>query len=393
MKPATTRATGETSGPRSETAPRQDECDPGFWWGRAEATNAVARRFVGPAVVRAMPEGRRDAPPRPKRQLRGSKRASHHALPVDEEDGSVVAQSDTAETGSSGGCRRCFGMCAMLMIAFGAWSMAADYVIEYDPSEAASIRVVSPDETPRAAAAPSSVLREADMRLSPPPPTRQGRLPRFVSRDLARDPDELRRTAVGGSSGTQRSVPSVSSTASIRAADAPEVTRTATTSTPAPSSAVPSPLSTPGSKTTHGVSQRVADLSSAAFSAAYAAAARTAHTKHASPSPPPPPPPVPSASPLQPNRPHPSPPLPSPPPPLIGAASLLAPPPATPPTPLSISPAPPASLGSLCLHDLAASGVSDRDEGSYGTSDPVLWIYEGQAAASGAVTESSNRKQ
>jgi len=32
----------------------------------------------------------------------------------------------------------------------------------------------------------------------------------------------------------------------------------------------------------------------------------------------------------------------------------------------------------VCLTGLQATGVAARDEGSYGTSDPMLWVYEGQ---------------
>jgi hypothetical protein len=82
---------------------------------------------------------------------------------------------------------------------------------------------------------------------------------------------------------------------------------------------------------------------------------------------------------LHPPPPSPPPPQPSPPPPdPIGIppsppTPVGQPPPSPPPPPPA---APPPFDRAYCLAKLTATGVSSRDEGSFGTTDPVLWVFD-----------------
>lgn len=79
-------------------------------------------------------------------------------------------------------------------------------------------------------------------------------------------------------------------------------------------------------------------------------------------------------------------PAPPPPPPLLPLSPPppLRPPPSLPPAvprlplpPVMSSPSLPPSEGlPICLGDLRAEDVAARDEGSFGTTDPVLWVFE-----------------
>lgn len=87
---------------------------------------------------------------------------------------------------------------------------------------------------------------------------------------------------------------------------------------------------------------------------------------------------------FSPSSPLPSPTLPAPSPPSkrLPRSDLPPPPPQIPmpvrPIPIAPPPALPPPPLPLCFENLHATGVSPRNEGEFGTTDPVLWVYEGK---------------